>query len=38
MSKTLCLANRYGFSAQQKAGPLAALVDALTALGAEVFE
>ena len=38
MPKTLYLANPYGFSAQQKAGPLAALVDALTAAGAEVWE
>ena len=38
MPKTLYLANPYGFSAQQKAGPLAALVDALTAVGAEVWE
>ena len=38
MPKTLYLANPYGFSAQQKAGPLRALVDALTAAGAEVWE
>ena len=31
MLKTLYVANPYGFSAQQKAGPLVALVDALTA-------
>ena len=31
MLKTLYLANPYGFSAQQRAGPLVALVDALTA-------
>ena len=36
MLKTLYVANPYGFSAQQKAGPLVALVDALTAAGAEV--
>ncbi len=38
MLKTLYVANPYGFSAQQKAGPLVALVDALTAAGAEVWE
>ena len=37
-AKTLYLANPYGFSAQQSAGPLAALVAALEALGAEVWE
>jgi len=36
--KTLYLANPYGFSAQQREGPLAALTAALTALGAEVWE
>ncbi|MCY4587817.1 MAG: nucleoside 2-deoxyribosyltransferase [Bryobacterales bacterium] len=36
--KTLYLANPYGFSAQQREGPLAALVAALEALGAEVWE
>ena len=36
--KTLYLANPYGFSAQQRAGPLAALVAALEAVGAEVWE
>ena len=36
--KTLYLANPYGFSAQQKAGPLEALVAALEAAGAEVWE
>ena len=36
--KTLYLANPYGFSAQQKAGPLAELVAALDAAGAEVWE
>ena len=36
--KTLYLANPYGFSAQQRAGPLAALVTALEGLGAEVWE
>ena len=38
MSKTLYLANAYGFSAQQREGPLAALVAALEAAGAEVWE
>ncbi|MDE0538711.1 MAG: nucleoside 2-deoxyribosyltransferase [Rhodospirillales bacterium] len=38
MSKTLYLANPYGFSAQQRAGPLAELVAALEAAGAEVWE
>ena len=37
-AKTLYLANPYGFSAQQNAGPLQALVAALEALGAEVWE
>ena len=37
-SKTLYLANPYGFSTQQREGPLAALVAALQALGAEVCE
>ena len=36
--KTLYLANPYGFSAQQKAGPLEALVAALDAAGAKVWE
>lgn len=36
--KTLYLANPYGFSLQQREGPLAALVSALEALGAEVWE
>ena len=36
--KTLYLANPYGFSAQQRTGPLAALVAVLTAAGAEVWE
>ena len=36
--KTIYLANPYGFSAQQKAGPLVELVSTLTALGAEVWE
>ena len=36
--KTLYLANPYGFSDQQKAGPLAELVAALDAVGAEVWE
>ena len=36
--KTLYLANPYGFSLQQREGPLAALVVSLEALGAEVWE
>ena len=36
--KTLYLANSYGFSEGQRAGPLAELVCALEALGAEVWE
>lgn len=36
--KTLYLANPYGFSGQQRAGPLPELVRALEALGAEVWE
>ena len=36
--KTLYLANPYGFSSQQREGPLAALVMALETLGAEVWE
>ena len=36
--KTLFLSNAYGFSAQQRAGPLAALAAALEAAGAEVWE
>ncbi len=36
--KALYLANPYGFSAQLKAGPLQALVAALDAAGAEVWE
>ena len=36
--KTLYLANPYGFSAQQREGPLQALVTALEAIGAEVWE
>ena len=36
--KTLYLANPYGFSAQQREGPLRALVEALEAVGAEVWE
>ena len=36
--KSLYLANPYGFSAQQRSGPLAELVKALEALGAEVWE
>ena len=38
MRKTLYLANAYGFSTQQRTGLLPALVDALTAAGAEVWE
>ena len=37
-AKTLYLANPYGFSTQQREGPLAALVKALEAAGAEVWE
>ena len=37
-SKTLYLANPYGFSTQQRQGPLAALATALQAAGAEVWE
>ena len=37
-AKTLYLANPYGFSTQQREGPLAALVKALEATGAEVWE
>ncbi len=36
--KTLYLANPYGFSEQMKAGPLRALVAALDAVGADVWE
>ena len=36
--KSLYLANPYGFSAQQRRGPLVDLVGALEALGAEVWE
>ena len=36
--KTLYLANPYGFSSQQREGPLAALTAALEALGVEVWE
>ncbi len=36
--KTLYLANPYGFSEQQRKGPLAALVVALQKLGVEVWE
>ena len=38
MSKTIYLANPYGFSAQQKAELLPPLVEALEALGLEVWE
>ena len=38
MKKTIYLANPYGFSVQQKALLLPQLVDALTALGLEVWE
>ena len=36
--KTLYLANPYGFSVQQRGGPLTALVAALEVMGAEVWE
>ena len=36
--KTLYLASPYGFSLQQREGPLPALVAALEAVGAEVWE
>ena len=36
--KTLYLANPYGFSAQQRAGPLQDLVEALESMGAQVWE
>ena len=36
--KTLYLANPYGFSLQQREGPLTVLVAALEAMGAEVWE
>ena len=36
--RTLYLANPYGFSAQQREGPLASLVRALEQAGAEVWE
>jgi len=36
--KTLYLANPYGFSAQQREGPLSALVAALEDMGAEAWE
>ena len=36
--KTLYLANPYGFSLQQRGGPLGGIVAALEALGAEVWE
>ena len=38
MAKSLYLANPYGFSAQQKAGPLQDIKAALESLGAEVWE
>ena len=38
MKKTIYLANPYGFSAQQKAALLPRLVEALEALGLEVWE
>lgn len=38
MSKTLYLANPYGFSDQQRKGPLVELIGALEAAGAEVWE
>ena len=36
--KTLYLANPYGFSEQQRKGPLKELVEALGKMGAEVWE
>ena len=36
--KTLYLANAYGFSAQQRGGPLHELVRALESMGADVWE
>ena len=36
--KTLYLANPYGFSAQQRGGPLHELVRALESMGADVWE
>ncbi len=38
MKKTIYLANSYGFSTQQRRGPLAELVARLEALGADVWE
>ncbi|MDE2790440.1 MAG: nucleoside 2-deoxyribosyltransferase [Paracoccaceae bacterium] len=38
MTKRLYLANPYGFSAQQKAGPLSEIQSALEDLGVEVWE
>ena len=38
MGKTLYLANPYGFSAQQKAGPLVEIHSALEAMGVTVWE
>ena len=38
MGKTVYLANPYGFSEQQREGPLVDLARALSALGAEVWE
>ena len=38
MSRTLYLANPYGFSDQQRKGPLVELIGALEAAGAEVWE
>ncbi|MCY4614296.1 MAG: nucleoside 2-deoxyribosyltransferase [Nitrospira sp.] len=38
VKKTVYLANPYGFSAQQREGPLQAIVAALEAIGAEVWE
>ncbi len=38
VKKTVYLANPYGFSLQQREGPLVALVAALEAMGAEVWE
>ena len=38
LKKTLYLANPYGFSLQQREGPLQQLVKALASMGAEVWE
>ncbi len=38
MKKTLYLANSYGFSRQQREGPLAEIITTLESMGAEVWE